>query len=92
MTQQAAVFFVRALTPVHIGVDIGLGAVNLPTMRESITQHPVIPGSSFKGVLRDLAELSNADLPNDGDKKKLAAFGPGRAKASRGAQRLGCGH
>lgn len=83
MTQRAAVFFVRALTPVHIGVDIGLGAVNLPTMREAITQHPVIPGSSFKGVLRDdLMELHSKNAPGDAEKQKLAAFGPGRAHAS----------
>lgn len=82
MTGRAAVFFVRALTPVHIGVDIGLGAVNLPTMRESITQHPVIPGSSFKGVLRDLVELPSDDKVNDDvTKQKIAAFGPGRTHA-----------
>jgi CRISPR-associated protein Cmr4 len=73
-TQRAAMFFVRALTPVHIGVDIGLGAVNLPTMREAITRHPVIPGSSFKGVLRDLMDLSK--------QTNQAAFGPDRANAS----------
>ncbi len=82
MTQRAAVFFVRALTPVHIGMDIGLGAVNLPTMREAITEHPVIPGSSFKGVLRDLMELPKESASGDAEKQKLAAFGPGRAHAS----------
>lgn len=77
-TQRAAMFFVRALTPVHIGVDIGLGAVNMPTMREAITRHPLIPGSSFKGVLRDLADANNSKS----DESIRAAFGPDRANAS----------
>lgn len=77
-TQRAAMFFVRALTPVHIGTDTGLGAIKLPTMREAITQHPVIPGSSFKGVLRDLADANNS-ATSDRDR---AAYGPDRANAS----------
>lgn len=76
-TQRAAMFFVRALTPVHIGTDTGLGAIKLPTMREAMTQHPVIPGSSFKGVLRDLA-----DANNNTSEHVRAAFGPDRANAS----------
>lgn len=83
-SQKGSVFFVRALTPVHIGVDIGLGAVNLPTMRESITRHPVIPGSSFKGVLRDLADhnlIDEATAPKD-RWRYWAAFGPSRENAS----------
>lgn len=85
-SQNGTVFFVRALTPVHIGVDAGLGAINLPTMRESITRHPLIPGSSFKGVLRDLAALGlspddEASAPED-RRRTWAAFGPSRANAS----------
>lgn len=83
-SQKGTVFFVRALTPVHIGVDIGLGAINLPTMRESITRHPVIPGSSFKGVLRDLADHALTDEATAPEKrwKYWAAFGPSRHNAS----------
>jgi CRISPR-associated protein Cmr4 len=85
-SQKGTVFFVRALTPVHIGVDIGLGAINLPTLRESITRHPVIPGSSFKGVLRDLAEhglsLDREANVQEKEQRYWAAFGPSRANAS----------
>jgi CRISPR-associated protein Cmr4 len=84
-TQEGTVFFVRAVTPVHVGVDVGLGAINLPTMREAITQHPIIPGTSFKGVMRDLEGLSPADEGNATDepsRKRWAAFGPSRARAS----------
>lgn len=85
-TEKADVFFVRAVTPIHIGVDVGLGAVNLPTMREAITRHPVIPGSSFKGVLRDLQALGEEQsVPGDADSKRMArwaAFGPSRLNAS----------
>lgn len=84
--QKGTVFFVRALTPIHIGVDVGLGAINLPTMREAVTQHPVVPGTSFKGVMRDLDDHSlsperEADAPRD-KWKQWAAFGPSRARAS----------
>lgn len=50
---QSQIFLIHALTPIHIGNDIGLGAINLPTMREVHTGYPVIPGSSIKGVLRE---------------------------------------
>jgi CRISPR-associated protein Cmr4 len=45
-------YWLHALTPLRIGGDPGLGAINLPTMREQHTGHPVVPGSVIKGVLR----------------------------------------
>lgn len=82
-------FFARAVTPVHVGVDQGLGAINLPTAREAITRHPLIPGSSFKGVLRDIAELNppGDHAVAEGASNRWTAFGPLRDKASdyRGA-------
>lgn len=85
-SQNGTVFFIRALTPVHIGTDIGLGAINLPTMRESITRHPLVPGSSFKGVLRDLGDydlsLEKEESAPKERWKYWAAFGPSRANAS----------
>jgi CRISPR-associated protein Cmr4 len=85
MEQRASLFFVRAVTPVHVGVDIGLGAVNLPTMREAITRHPLIPGSSFKGVLRDLSDVNDPKtedaVEGDAAARPWAAFGPTRNRA-----------
>ncbi len=43
-------------TPVHVGAGNSVGIVDLPIMRERHTRIPIIPGSSLKGVLRDLIE------------------------------------
>lgn len=80
----AHVFFVHALTPIHIGNDIGLGAINLPTMREVHTGYPVLPGSSIKGVLRgqardrpglDIIKLFGPERGAEEDRRGDLAFG-----------------
>ena len=43
-----------AKTPVHVGADNSVGAVDSPVMRERHTRFPIIPGSSLKGVISDL--------------------------------------
>ncbi|MCQ2377812.1 MAG: type III-B CRISPR module RAMP protein Cmr4 [Victivallaceae bacterium] len=52
MKQQLMTIFSR--TPVAVGAGNSVGAIDLPIMRERHTRIPVIPGSSVKGVLRDL--------------------------------------
>lgn len=42
-----------AETPVHPGAGRSTGFVDLPVARESITEYPVIVGSSLKGALKD---------------------------------------
>jgi CRISPR/Cas system CMR subunit Cmr4 (Cas7 group RAMP superfamily) len=80
----AHVFLVHALTPIHIGNDIGLGAINLPTMREVHTGYPVLPGSSIKGVLRgqardrpglDIVKLFGPERGAEEDRRGDLAFG-----------------
>lgn len=44
---------VHALTPLQPGTGRGLGVIDLPIAREVATGLPYLPGSSFKGVLRD---------------------------------------
>ncbi len=44
---------IQALSPLHCGVGQGLGDIDLPTARNPVSGHPVIPGSSIKGVLKD---------------------------------------
>ena len=51
-TEPGSLFWLHALTPLRVGGDAGLGAINLPTMREQHTGHPFVPGSVIKGVLR----------------------------------------
>lgn len=74
MSGSAALIWIHALTPLRVGTDEGLGSINLPTMREVHTRHPIYPGSSLKGVLR--AEIEAGD-------KRLARqlFGPDREHA-----------
>ncbi|GAB4108394.1 MAG: type III-B CRISPR module RAMP protein Cmr4 [Acidobacteriota bacterium] len=55
-------------TPLHVGSGASVGAIDLPIQRERHTQIPIIPGSSLKGVLRDL-------WPKD-DPEQIRLFGP----------------
>ncbi|MHA1439955.1 MAG: type III-A CRISPR-associated RAMP protein Csm3 [Promethearchaeota archaeon] len=51
----------EVLTGLHIGASkdvINIGTVDSPVIRDPITKKPIIPGSSLKGKLRALAELS----------------------------------
>lgn len=52
----AKLLFLHALSPLHAGTGQGVGAIDLPIAREKGTEIPIVPGSSVKGVLRDLAE------------------------------------
>ena len=49
-----------ARTPVHVGAGNSVGAVDSPVMRERHTRIPIVPGSSLKGVLRDLFHSDDA--------------------------------
>lgn len=78
------ILLIHALTPIHVGNDVGLGAINLPTMREVHTGYPLIPGSSIKGVLRaqagdklqsDVVKLFGPDRGTDTDARGDLAFG-----------------
>lgn len=51
-------------TPLHCGAEADSGYVDLPVQRERHTHHPVIPGSTLKGVLRD--EMKGALSDGDG--------------------------
>lgn len=61
-------------TPLHVGCGTSVDVVDLPIMRERITNFPVIPGSSLKGVLLQAARehfaggahaRSKGDLPDE---------------------------
>jgi CRISPR-associated protein Cmr4 len=63
----AKLTFVHALSPLHAGTGQGIGVIDLPIAREKATNIPYLPGSSFKGSLRDLCEDDDA---------KIKIFGP----------------
>ena len=66
MEQKLMTIFAR--TPICVGAGSSVGAIDLPFMRERHTRIPIIPGSSIKGVLRDLW---------NGDEKQNIIFGEG---------------
>ena len=81
MTKPLRIFWLHALTPLHVGTGQGVGFIDLPVMRERATNWPLVPGSAVKGVRRDAADDGNAD-------KVLfkAAFGqadPGEGESER---------
>lgn len=81
------IFTIKTRSGLHCGIGQGLGDIDLPTARESVTGYPFIPGSSLKGVLRDRFENGNdprfeaAFGKNDPKKVEFASavsFGDGR--------------
>ncbi len=52
-------FVLRADTGLHIGAgdkDIEIGGIDMPVIRNPLTRHPYVPGSSLKGKLRSLLD------------------------------------
>jgi CRISPR-associated protein Cmr4 len=67
-------YWLHALTPVHVGVGEGLGFIDLPIMREKVTGWPMILGSAVKGVISD--HFGASDEKERGKNLPLkAAFG-----------------
>ncbi len=59
-------------TPLHLGSGSSVDVIDLPLMRERITNFPVIPSTSLKGVLRQHArELAAEGDLTDADVKTL---------------------
>ena len=46
-------YTLRALSPLHCGVGQGVNDIDLPTARNKLSGHPLVPASSLKGVLKD---------------------------------------
>lgn len=61
-----------AETPVHPGAGRSTGFVDLPVARESITEYPVIVGSSLKGALKDRAREKWPGKKTENGEKKLS--------------------
>lgn len=55
-------YLLHALSPLHAGTGQGVGLIDLPIARERTTEHPIVPGSSIKGVLRDAARDQRPDV------------------------------
>lgn len=55
------VYSLFAFSEVHCGIGQGLSDIDLPTARHAVSGHPVIPGSSLKGVLKCEYDQSNPE-------------------------------
>ena len=53
---KAKPFFIKAITPLHVGSGSDLGVVDLPIQREAHTGFPKIEASSLKGAIRESFE------------------------------------
>lgn len=73
--EHAVMYWLHALTPLHVGAGRGLGYIDLPLIREKTTNWPYVPASSFKGVLADKHRASQENRENDPVLR--AAFGTG---------------
>ena len=51
--KNAKMYWIQAITPLHVGAGKGVGFIDMPIMREKVTTWPFVPGSAVKGVLRD---------------------------------------
>ncbi len=82
----ARMLYLHALSPVHTGTGQAVDVIDLPVARERTTNWPYIPGSSIKGVLRDLCRRPG--VPDGKGSPVWQAFGPDTANASDGAGQL----
>ena len=67
-----------AETGLHIGgtnTQMGIGGPDNLVIRNPLTQLPMIPGSSLKGKMRALLELTKGAYNNDTDPKKQGSVG-----------------
>jgi CRISPR-associated protein Csm3 len=60
----------RTVTGLHIGASkevLEIGALDLPIIKDAVTQEPYIPGSSLKGKLRSLCERQMPEVRTTND-------------------------
>lgn len=53
MDNNTKIYWMQAITPLHVGSGKGVGFIDMPIMREKVTNWPLVPGSALKGVMRD---------------------------------------
>lgn len=60
MENNTRMYWMQAITPLHVGAGKGIGFIDMPIMREKVTDWPLVPGSAVKGVLRDHFSLDGS--------------------------------
>ena len=86
---RARLFHLHTLSPLHCGTGQSADVVDLPIARARATNLPIVPGSSLRGVLRQLITDAN---PENAE----ALFGPATIRGDRdsfaGALSIGDAH
>ena len=77
---KSTLYYLHALSALHVGTGQGAGVIDLPIAREKASHLPYVPGSGLKGVLRE--ELRPED--NAGKPRWEALFGPERIQDDNG--------
>jgi len=77
MPANTKMYWLHALTPLHVGSGRGMGFIDLPIVREKVTKWPLVPGSAVKGVVADHSGATKDARESDTPDGKLlkAAFG-----------------
>ena len=65
MNPNARMYWMQAITPLHVGSGKGVGFIDMPIMREKVTNWPLVPGSAVKGVMRDHFNQKKDDREDD---------------------------
>ncbi len=75
---ESKAYLLHALSPLHAGTGQSVGVIDLPLARMRATGIPFVPGSSLKGVLRELRRPARED--GDAGARHAAVFGPKRER------------
>ena len=62
MPQNTRMYWLQGLTPLHVGAGKGVGFIDMPIMREKVTNWPLVPGSAVKGVIRDYFRVNGTEV------------------------------
>ncbi len=81
MKQVSRWYWIHCLSPLHVGTGEGAGVIDMPIQREKVTEWPMIPGSTLKGVKRDYYRLKG--MEDDGINRLFGK--PGDQDGSAGA-------
>jgi CRISPR-associated protein Cmr4 len=54
-------YWLQTITPLHVGAGRGVGFIDMPILREKVTNWPLVPGSALKGVMRDYFDILKED-------------------------------
>jgi CRISPR-associated protein Cmr4 len=76
---ESRLYWIHALTPLHVGAGRGIGFIDLPIVREAVTAWPYVPGSAVKGVVADHHHASR-DEDRNPDSAKLDQAAADEAK------------